>query len=163
VIEIKPATLRDASFVTANLGDMDRAEALCQLPDGIRTHELAWSLLEGSEAYAAFDRDRPVAIFGTAPISVCALSVWMLGTKRMWRAAPAIARYFETTIVPGRIAEGYRTMEARSIDSNVAAHRWMKATGATVWTQPFEWGKNGERFILLQWNAADFLRGQSDQ
>lgn len=158
MIRIEPACLRDASFVCANLNDQDRDETLCQLPEHTKMHELAWALISGDgESYTAFWRNQPVAIFGVSPLHVAALGVWMLGTRRSWRAAPTVARFVRDDIGPRMAALGYRTMEARSIESHVAAHRWMEASGAKRWTEPFEWGKSGERFVLFRWTA-DALR-----
>lgn len=159
-IEIGPAYMRDASYVCANLNDMDRAEAFCQLPDSMKTHELAWGLLEGSEAWTAFWKGRPVAIFGTAPIHVSALSVWMLGTDRSWRVAVEVVRFFKQDIGPRRVVQGYRTMEARTWERHTAAHGWMEGAGARRWTPPFEYGKNGERFVIYGWTAEAFRRHQ---
>jgi hypothetical protein len=159
--EIRPAVIRDASYVAANLRALDRREAFCQLADSVREHELAWGLLEASTAYTAFWRGQPAAIFGTSPISVTALTAWMLGTRHARRTVPAITRFMLDYVVPWRIANGFRVMEARSIEDHSEAHRWMEATGAKLLTpKPFEWGKTGEKFVLYQWRAADFMEAK---
>lgn len=155
-IEIRPACLRDASYVCANLNDLDRAEALCQMPDTAKMHELAWMLISGEgESYVAYWRGKPVAVFGVSPQHVAALSVWMLGTDQSWRAAPQIAAFIREDIGPRVAAQGFRTMEARSIETNRMAHQWMERAGGRRWTQPFEWGRNGEKFVLFRWSARD--------
>lgn len=153
-IEIRPACWRDASYVCANLNDLDRAEALCQLPDTIKMHELAWALISGDgESYVAYWRGKPVVAFGVAPLHVAALSVWMVGTEQAWRVAPQVAKFIREDVGPRMADLGYRTMEARSIETNVRAHMWMERAGARRWTQPFEWGRNGEKFVLFRWTT----------
>lgn len=152
-ITIEPACLRDASYVMANMRPLDALEALCQVPDGVRIHELAHWLISGSAAYVAYVDGRPSAIFGTSPINVVCLSIWALGTKRMRRCIPAITRFMIAEHLPERAAEGYKLMEARSLVQHEEAHRWMQSTGAVVQGDDFEYGKEGEMFRLFRWEA----------
>jgi hypothetical protein len=153
---IEPACVRDASYVTANLSPDDEREARCQLPDGMKTYELAYSLLMGSDAYVAKVRGDPVAVFGVYPMTVCALSVWMMGTKDAWRAVPEITRFMEGELLPRKVAEGYLTMEARTIEDHHIAHQWMRDTGAECVSTPFEYGKHREKFLLFRWTTDAF-------
>ena len=155
-VTIEPATLRDASYIMANLCERDREEVMCQVPEGTKMHEMAYNLLMGSDAYAARLRGNPVTFFGTSMINVACRSVWALGTDDMIKTVPAITRFFANDLLPLLIAEGYHTMEARSLITHQQAHRWMLGTGAKVSGEPFEYGRNREKFLLFRWTADTF-------
>lgn len=159
-ISIAPATLRDATYIIANLRPADRHEAFCQLPEGIDDTRVAYFLLMNGEAFAARWTDRegrqwPCVFFGVQPMNAVALAVWALGTKHARRAIPAVTRFMGRTLLPQKIAQGYRIMEARSIDSHHEAHQWMEATGARRVGEPFVYGRDGELFHLYRWKAED--------
>lgn len=153
---VQPATLRDASYVTANLRDADVEEVMCQVPEGTRRHEIAYSLLMGGDCFAALLDDQPVAIFGTAPINAACVSVWALGTPRVWRVVTAINRFLLTEHLPLRLAQGYRTMEARSHSAHREAHSWIEALGGVQHGGPFEFGRDRETFLLFRWTSDAF-------
>lgn len=159
-IKIIPATLRDASYVMANLRPLDRIETYCQIRDGLKDYEVAYWLLMNSDAYAARWTDSkgvewPVMFFGVQPMNQVAVSVWALGTRHAWRAVPAVTRFFIERLLPLKIEQGNVLMEARSIVDHKPAHRWMESTGAKRIGEPFIYGKGGEQFILFRWKAED--------
>lgn len=151
--DIRPAVLRDASWLMANLRPLDHAEAFCQLEPGYKTHELAHYSLSYGESFIAYDRDQPAMLFGTAPINICCLSVWALGTKRAWRVAKQVSDWLRDAHLPALAAKGYTSMEARSLLEHEAAHRWIEATGGVRHGPPFVFGRNGERFQLFRWTS----------
>lgn len=148
--------LRDASYVTANLSPDDEVETRCQIAPETKTHELAYALIMGGDAFTAHVRGEPVAVFGVYPVSVCCLSVWMLGTKDAWRAVPEITRFMEDELLPQKVAQGFLTMEARSLETHHVAHRWMRDTGARCVSEPFEYGRSREKFLLFRWTTDAF-------
>lgn len=156
LITIRQATLRDASYVTANLRELDRAEVFCQLAEGTRTHELAYALTMADDTYCAYYRGTPAAVFGVGPINICTLSFWAIGTRHMWCTVPAITRYFLDVILPGKIEQGFTSAEARSLAGHLSAHRWMISMGAEMVGEPFLFGRNGEHFQLFRWTVADY-------
>jgi len=157
MIEIRPACMRDASYVIAHMRDCDRREIYCQLPDGISNWQVAYMLImpESAMGFVAYHDGTPVALFGLTPITVCCLSVWAMGTDAMWRAIPAISDHIES-MAEGLIERGFTTMEAKSIISHDEAHRWMVSCGARRMSAAFEYGKNGEHFLLFRWTVSDY-------
>lgn len=155
-IEIAPATLRDASYVMACMRPQDREEVLCQVPDNTVMHEMAYHLLMGSDAYCASYNGQPAMFFGTSQINVACLSVWALGTRHMVRVTPAVTRFMVDELMPRKMAEGYRTMEARSLMTHFQAHKWIIDTGGRASGEPFEYGKDGEKFLLFRWTKDSF-------
>lgn len=160
-VSVAPATLRDATYVVANMRASDRREVYCQLPDGMDDMKVGYWLLMSSEAYAVRwtdgrGREHPVLFFGVQPMNAVALVVWALGTKHAWRGIPAATRFMQDVVVPAKIAAGYRLMEARSIEGHTQAHRWMEGTGARRIGEPFEYGRDGELFHLFRWTVPDY-------
>lgn len=152
---IHPATLRDASYVMANLNADDAAEVDCQVPEGAIRHEMAYGLLMSGDNFAVREGDQPIAFFGTAPMSCCYLSLWALGTKRMWRAVGPLTRFMIDVHLPERIAQGYIGMEARCMVGHPTAHAWLDAIGGEPSGEPFEFGRNRELFTTYRWTASD--------
>lgn len=152
-VTIEPARLRDASFVCANLNHADRHETYAQVHPDLKTHQLAYWLLQSMEAHVAYWHGKPAMFFGVQPISVACLSVWALGTKQSWRCANRVASYMVHEVMPRVMAQGYTTMEARSFEGHWTAHNWIEKTGGRRHGEPFEYGREGERFILFRWTA----------
>lgn len=147
---ILPATLRDYSYVSANMNEADWQEIACQIPEGTHTTELAAWCVAGREAWTATWRGQPVAAFGIHAVmpagNVC--SLWMWGTRESWRAVPAIERFVRDECGPRWIDEGVTRIECRSDLRHSAAHRWLRRLGFAE--EPCaEWGRNGEPFLLF--------------
>lgn len=157
-VEIVPACLRDVSYVLYNLNPDDEAETACQIDPAIPRSHLAYALLMSGDNFAARIDDQPVAVFGTSPLNRCTQSVWALGTSRMRKVLPAISRYMIDEHLPRLVADGYRYMEARSIETHVAAHRWLRWLGGQQHGGAFEFGRDGENFFLFRWTIDDFER-----
>ena len=158
MIEVVPATLRDASYVLYHLNAQDEAETACQIDPKLRRDHLAYMLLMSGDNFAVRINGQPVAVFGTAPLNRAALSVWALGTDRMRKALPAISRYLLDVHLPEMTAQGYRYMEARSLSTHVAAHRWLRWLGGKVLGEAHPFGRDGENFFLFRWTSADLER-----
>lgn len=156
MISIQPANLRDASWIMANLRQLDREECFCQLPDGISTAKVAEWFITTGDAFVAYYRDEPALLFGTTRIHVCAMSIWALGTERTPRVIPAVSRFLIAHAIPWRLDEGFTCMEARSLETHVEAHRWMEGMGGVREGEPYLYGKGGERFVTYRWTVAGY-------
>lgn len=156
MIEIRPANLRDASWITANLRPGDRAEVYCQIPGSTTNAELAAWLLSTSTAFIAYVHDRPVMLFGTAPMTVCCFSVWAIGTPRMTRAIRAVSAFLLDEHIPTLLDNGFNNAEARSLATHRTAHRWLEALGGRRHGPPYLFGRGGEEFVTYRWTVADY-------
>lgn len=152
-IEVKPARLAHASFITANMREADQREIFCQLPDGFKTYEIAAMMLQG-DSFIAYLDDRPVCFFGAHPLNVCTLEAWAMGTKDTRRVIHAVTRHVITEYAPAAIEQGFLSMECRSHVDHHEAHRWLLSTGAVANGDPFVYGKNGEKFQLFRWDRS---------
>lgn len=157
MIDIRPAWLRDASYVTAHMRPMDVTEVMCQMPEGTTNWQLAHALLEGSEhAYIAYLDDKPVAFFGATRMTAVMASFWAIGTDQMTRVVPAINDFYTHQIVPALIEQGVVYAEARSHIDHHDAHNWLRLTGAEQHGPPMACGRDGEEFLLFRWTVSGY-------
>lgn len=157
-LTLQPATLKDASYVMANLNKHDAAEVDCQVAPGTPRHEMGYGLLMAGDNFAVREDGQPIAFFGTMPISCCYLQVWALGTKRMWAATAEISKFMRHEHLPERIEQGFIGMEARSWVGHPTAHKWISRMGGRAHGPPFEFGRNREKFLLFRWTPNEIER-----
>jgi hypothetical protein len=155
-VTISSANIRDASWITANLGPVDYHEAFCQLPAGTHHAVLAEWLIRSGQAFIAYKGETPVALFGTSPINVCCMNVWALGTKSLPRVIPAVSRFLVDRHIPERLEQGFTSMEARALATHGVAHRWIEGLGGVRHGPAFLYGSGGEFFVLFRWTVASY-------
>ncbi len=151
-VEIVPATLRDVSYIVANLCDADRAEIECQYTEGVSAAQIASFHTTGQASCALLD-SQPVQAFGLYPATPAGnvLIAWAFGTRFRRRSIPAVTHWMRGRVLDS-FARGVTRVEARVISSHVAAAGWLRGLGATeVPLRGF--GRNGEDFILFSWVA----------
>ncbi|RWE54941.1 MAG: hypothetical protein EOS67_22495 [Mesorhizobium sp.] len=148
-VRIIPATLRDLSYIAANLRAEDRAEIDCQL-DHWSPALLALTALQGFAYVAEFDGN-PEAGFGAAEQRGGLWIAWSWGTRRMKRCVPEITQFFHAVLGPEVAARGAFRVEARALAENELALRWLARLGATQRCRLPGYGRNGETFILFDW------------
>ncbi|MER8835250.1 hypothetical protein [Mesorhizobium sp. M0909] len=151
-LRIIPATLRDLSYIAANLRPEDRAEIDCQL-DNWSPALLALTSLQGF-AYVAELDGNPEAGFGAAEQRSGLWIAWSWGTRRMRRCVPAITEFFHAVLGPEVAARGAWRVEARALAANGLALRWLARLGATQRCRLPGYGRNGEDFLLYDWTRS---------
>ncbi len=147
-VEIVPATLRDVSFIAANMCPEDRREIYCQLPAGIDAPAVAQLHMLG-DAWCAMVGGQPAEAFGATAATVSVLNLWAFGTHSRRRAIPEVTRFLRA-LVPQWIERGITRCEARAICGHDLAHRWLRGLGGQEIALP-AWGKGGEDFTLFWW------------
>ncbi|TIL64800.1 hypothetical protein [Mesorhizobium sp.] len=158
-VRIVSATLRDLSYIAANLRLEDRTEIDCQF-DEWSPALLALTALQGF-AYVAELNGNPEAGFGAAEQRGGLWIAWSWGTRRMKRCVPGMTEFFRAVLGPQVAAHGAWRVEARALASNELALRWLGRLGATQRCRLPGYGKNGEDFLLYDWTrTSDF--GSSD-
>ncbi|MER8708003.1 hypothetical protein NKH49_20940 [Mesorhizobium sp. M1088] len=151
-LRIIPATLRDLSYIAANLRPEDRAEIDCQF-DHWSPALLALTALQGF-AYVAELDGNPEAGFGAAEQRSGLWIAWSWGTRRMRRCVPGITEFFHAVLGPEVAARGAWRVEARALAANDLALRWLGRLGATQRCRLPGYGRNGEDFLLYDWTRA---------
>lgn len=154
-IRITPATLRDLSYIAANLRPEDRAEIDCQF-DEWSPALLALTALQGF-AYVAELDGNPEAGFGAAEQRGGLWIAWSWGTRRMRRCVPGITDFFHAVLGPQVAARGAWRVEARALAANELALRWLARLGATQRCLLPGYGRNGEDFLLYDWTRTSHL------
>ncbi|MER9449652.1 hypothetical protein [Mesorhizobium sp. M0254] len=148
-LRIIPATLRDLSYIAANLRPEDRAEIDCQL-DHWSPVLLALTALQGF-AYVAELDSNPEAGFGAAEQRSGLWIAWSWGTRRVKRCVPGITAHFHAVLACQVAARGAWRVEARALAANHLALRWLGRLGATQRCRLLGYGRNGEDFFLYDW------------
>lgn len=156
-VRIVPATLRDVTFIGANLRPADAREILCQVPEGTRGSEFAASafqtLAEGWSWIAELD-GQPVCAFGFQPFTVPVWIGWAFGTRRMIRAVPAMTAH--CLAQEARMIEaGVRRVEVRTITDHDLSKRWLAHLGCRKCCDLPDHGRKGEAFELWAWQLTD--------
>ncbi|RWK49037.1 hypothetical protein [Mesorhizobium sp.] len=153
-VRIVSATLRDLSYIAANLRPEDRTEIDCQF-DEWSPAPLALTALQGF-AYVAELNGNPEAGFGAAEHRGGLWIAWSWGTRRMKRCVPGITEFFRGVLGPQVAARGAFRVEARALATNELALRWLGRLGATQRCLLPGYGKNGEDFLLYDWTRKNW-------
>ena len=151
MIEIRPANLRDVSFIATNLRTCDEREIRCQVPAGTKPAEIAALCIGQGQSWTAFRNGLPSGAFGFAAISEGVLNGWAFGRPGFGRCIPSITRFVFREMVPGWMNDAVRRIEIRTIEGHHSAHRWLEAAGAERCCTLEDWGRGGERFYLYAW------------
>lgn len=152
-VEIVPATPRDACYIAANMRPADRAELGCVISLE-HPSDVACLLIEsaGDLAFVAKVRGQPVAIFGVSPMLPHVYSGWAFGTNDMRRAVPAMTRHCLGVIAPALRERGVIRLEVRTMAAHDLSHGWLSGMGARRETEPYAYGRHGERFVTYGWS-----------
>lgn len=154
-IAIRPATLRELSWVAAFMRPADRREVFALSPDDNPLALAARIDAMPGEAHAALLDDAPVAVFGAAPNGPGVVEVWMFATPAWPGVAAAVTRYILRRMLPGLAAAGIRRAQCLSIEGHVEAHRWLERLGAVREGIHPGRGRDGETFITYAWRRGD--------
>lgn len=158
--EIVPATLRDVSYIAANMNADDWRECEAQMPEGLPTSVIAALSLQASPyAWVAMYRGDPVAAFGAAqaPLRNWHWSAWMFGTAKSAKAVPIVTRHIKRVLIPALLGEGANRVEAISHVSHETAHGWLKSLGARQRCELPGYGRNNETYLLFEWTRQHVL------
>lgn len=154
-VSMQPATLRDASYVAANMREVDRAEIFCQLAPDARSETLAYmSLNGGGQQWCAWLEGEPIACWGWSQLTYAGGILWAWGTNDFVKAVPAITNAAINELVPMFDEAGMQYLEARSMVGHDEAHRWLKLLGGVPSCTLPTYGRNGEDFVLFTWSRA---------
>src|SRR5215510_13846262 len=148
MIEIVPASLRDATYLAANLREPDVRELACQLDPEIDIAEAAVQLMLNAPISHIVRRNAsPIAAFGAVPLTHVVWQLWAFGSKDLWRAIPAISKHF-WFMADTMIAMGIRRLEVRAWQGHDLAPLWLRAVGCTHVADLSDHGHSREVFEL---------------
>ena len=159
MIEIKPGTLRDVTYVAVNMREHDRSECLGVLPEWVTTGMLGQMCLEHtpeSLCWVATYKGNPACAFGAvmvSPLQPWRWSAWAFGTRKMRRTIPAVTRFMKETWFNDLFEAGAKRIEAHSAADHDLAHRWMAGLGAKRECICRAYGREGqdyEQWVLMK-------------
>lgn len=167
--KIVPASLRDLSYITANMRPEDAREVLpleaSEDPRMIAQRFLAssqssWVIRETVPNYVI-----PIAAWGAVQSHPKNWNVWMIATPAFCGVALDVTRHIKDTVIPNLYHTGANRVEAVSIADNHLAHRWLTHLGAVIEHGDSEsggiiehYGKNGESFLRFVWTRQSVER-----
>jgi hypothetical protein len=155
---IIPSNPRDVSWLGANMRDEDRAEIMCQMPPEAMGSDaaLACHIVSPEDLrFIALDKGEPVAAWGAVPMTHCVWQGWGFGTKRVWRAVPAMRRHIVNVMTPALIARGCRRFEIRVLKGHGLAHLLTKSLGGKYRCDLPDSGHSGEVLELWEWTTGN--------
>lgn len=157
-MKLVPMTVRDVSYVLANLRPADEAELACQLPPDLALSRAAlayqYAMTGPPNLYGAVVVDRtrqPVMVAGASRLTAGCYSVFAFGTEGANAVALAKATRYLKTLAGQLEAQGARSLEARSLSTNTAAHLWITRTGGKLAEANYPYGGKGELFHTFRW------------
>jgi hypothetical protein len=157
LIEIVPGTLRDVSWIVANMRAIDWQEVAGQfLTDPPR--ELIVALAMQASPQVVMLRGQPEAAFGCSPLmpGSCTWQIWAFGTDRFKRCVPTITRYGHAIMAHAIQEQGATRVECRSMSGHDLAGRWLTACGAVVEKVLKGHGRDGLDYILWAWTKESY-------
>lgn len=149
-VTIRPADIRSASYIAANIRDQDKREIRAVYKYQTSCDLATYCLAASPNCAWVFEHlDEPIAIYGmTQPMPHIAVG-WAFGTDRMRRAIPAMTRHILERGIPSMSARGVHRIEVRSIMDHDISHRWLaKGLGGAFEGVCRAYGRNREDFAL---------------
>jgi hypothetical protein len=146
---IQAGTMRDLSYVASRLRQADRAEIDCQLP-GWSPLFLAAVHLQGL-AWTASWKGNPEMAFGCGEQRQGLWTAWSWGSEECWRCSPSVVDFIKTVSMPSILETDATRVEARALDGNLFAEKFLWYLGATRRCELPGYGVNGETFVLYDW------------
>lgn len=147
MIDIRPATLRDMTFVSANMRDQDRRE-ICAVIEESDT-AIGTMLFASSQglAWCGWLDGQPVAAFGVSRLYAGLGGGWAYLTPRGVRIVPAITRFMMRHVKRHLIAEGFRRIEVRTAIDHDVSHAWLERLGFAREGIAVDYGCDGLDFV----------------
>lgn len=163
-VTIELATVRDVSFILANLRSGDHDEIVCQLPEGAKPVDFTAQCVCFGQSWVAKWGGVPAMTFGVSSMTAAGnvLSGWAFGTRRAPGCIREVVRFCRDVLMPMWISDGVTRIEARSLGAHSVAHRWMQAIGAVHEGSVPDWGRSGETFELYVWRDTAEMRARLD-
>ncbi len=126
MISIKLSTKEDAKYIAFNLREADKQELKAL---GIKSnYGVLKDALSHQDCYTAYWYQKPIAMFGIAPVEEFIGSIWLVGTDDITDTCPVSFLRYSKRVLSGLIGE-YR-MACNMVDKRNKVHvEWLKWLG----------------------------------
>ncbi|MCW5737791.1 MAG: hypothetical protein KIS73_26965 [Enhydrobacter sp.] len=151
VVEIRPATFRDALTLVLRRADREEVEALSgRDPRGV----LVESVEKSSSAYAGLADGELVCLFGVVPLSLVGVTgvPWLLGSDAVCAYSRPFLRRNKTYV--HEMLREFPVLRNVVDARNAVSIRWLQWLGFTLGT-PQPMGASGRPFIPFSMEAKD--------
>lgn len=152
-MRIEPASREEICYVVGNCRDGDLAEFSAMNPFDSR-QDMAKALCARympSSAWLVGAERFPICIgmvFETRPHVI---SLGFVATPAFSNIAKPLTRFIRQRLFPHMREAGVHRIEAISLSSYEASHRWLRALGMEPEAEFSGYGKNGENFLQFAW------------
>jgi len=145
-VTIAPATLRDMTYIAANMREADRREISAVFPG--TPIEIGAALFAASPdlAWIAGLDGNPACAFGIARLLPGLGSGWAYGTRRLPLAMKSVTRYCLRSVRPALIRAGFRRIEVRTATDHDLSHCWLEHLGFAREGIALDYGADGLDF-----------------
>lgn len=150
-VQIAPLSLGLVAFVTQNMRPLDRLEANATSFSEEPADLAVDVCMHWGPTGAVLGIERPIAVIGATQRWPNVWTAWMFATDEFPRIGKAATRYARDVLLPTVRNVGMVRADARSLASNVAAHRWIELIGGRFESELKGFGKNGEDFVQFRW------------
>lgn len=158
---IHPLNVRDLTYVTANIRDVDWYELKSQLPLGAKKENAIQYIMPtlNGPGWSVYYKDQPIAVFGISQTSVPTLWVmWAYGTNKFRRAAKVISAFGLQHISHELIARGALRLEIRANKEHKEANDWLTKIGFNRDCDLECFGTNGDTFVQYSITAKNYYK-----
>lgn len=151
---IRKLTIRDASFIAANMRDEDHLEIAC-LWKRWDTRALGICALETAVSdmvWSAWHDGQPAAAYGFSHASAFDpdhWQAWAFGTDRFKRCVPQITRHLNR--IRPIVERDCRRLQVISYRAHDLAHDWIESFGGRREGLLRSYGRGGEDFVVFSW------------
>lgn len=144
---ITPATLRDMSYISANMREADRREITAVFPySSLEIAAAMWAASEDFRWCAHYD-GQPVCAFGVSEMLPGLGSGWAFGTASMPRVIRSITAFCRRT-ASRQAALRFRRIEVRTAIDHPDSHRWLESLGFLREGLAVDYGAGGIDFAV---------------
>ena len=160
MISISPLTLRDLTYVLANLREVDWRELKAMLPVGTKRADLPefiYPTINGP-AFCVYNNDQPIAVFGATQTQIPTLYTgYAYGTNKFRRAAHAIG-HFTFNILSHMLVNDCHALrlEIRALADHKESNEWLVRAGFNKDCECECFGTSGETFIQYSVTAKNY-------
>lgn len=155
-VSIVPASLRDMTFIAANMRPADWREITAVYP--ATATEIGASMWFSSEGlrWVALLNGSPVCAFGIAPGLPGVGSGWAYGTRKMPRVMREVTKFIRRRVAVTLLRAGYRRIEVRTAIDHDVSHRWLESLGFVREGIAVDYGSDGLDFITYACRKKDW-------
>lgn len=149
-MNVVPMTTEAVRYVAENMRPWDRREIFATRI-GDSTDSFVADVMETGPVSWVAGTDRPIAVYGAAPLWRGVWAVWFFATDEIGEIGLAVTRMIRNAIIPKLFETGAHRLECRSMEGHEDAQRWLEVLGAHREATLKSYGRDGQDFHIYAW------------